>query len=443
MRIKLVVLLFTLLLTCNILYAGTWEEFQTQSPPAARTGHIGIYDSYSRSMITMGDSACSDANIYYLDLRTAEWIVKNSSTTVKRTAHSVVDDTSKKRAIIFGGSTLGWTSSSGYDNKTYAWNFVAETWELLTTTGTPPIERVSHSAIYDSANNRMIIFGGLDKDFIYMNDVYSLDLTQTPPLWSELTTTGTPPRKRFRHTAIYDPVGKRMLIFGGTSASSANDDLWSLDLTTLAWNQLSPGGGRNLPSDVTGHTAVYDPDTGTSGSMIIFGGTDPLIPGVYLNKTYILDLAQMVWEEIQMGLDPPSGTSGHIAVYDTYDDRMVTFGGYNGTNDMNSCYTFSVTDLWPPSSDTEEVFNYPNPFDAGAESTNICFYLDSAAQVSVKIFTLVGDLVKTWSVDGERGINKIIWDGRNGMGKLVGNGGYICVVDKSGSVSKFKIAVIK
>ena len=444
MRIKITVILISMLLLASsgLLSAGTWQEVETQFAPLVRSGHVAVYDSGTRSMVIMGDEDYSDATVYYLDLRTQKWIVQGSSDTVKRAGHSIVyDSSSKNRAIIFGGSVLGRNSLAGFENKTYTWSLDTESWAVLNSTGTFPLERIDHSAIYDSKNNRMIIFGGKGNDGNYRNDIYSLDLTQTTPSWAQLNPTGTTPPARGKHTAIYDPVHQKMLIFGGTSSlNPVNNDLYSLDLATLVWSKLSPSGTG--PSERTGHTAVYDPNTGTAGAMIVFGGTNPLTDQ-YLNDTYILDLSQISWEKVQPGLNVPSGRTGHSAVYDTDNNRMIIFGGYNGSANLNNCYIFNVIDLWPPASAKEEVFNYPNPFAAGSESTHITFYLDNGASVSVSIFTLVGDLVKKWSLNGQKGINELLWDGRNGEGKLVENGGYICLIDKPGGKAKFKIAVLK
>ncbi len=440
MRTKLLILLL-ILLKGNVLSAGTWEDLETKFNPSSRSGHIAVYDSVSHSMVIMGDDGCSDSDVHYLDLRNKEWIVRGSSDTVKRAGQSAIYDSDKNRVIIFGGSVSGRSSLTGFENKVYVWDFDAKSWELLTTSGIPPLERIYHSAIYDSENNRMIIFGGKAKDGNYKNDVYALNLGSIPPAWEELVTTRTSPQVRIKHTAIYDSKNKRMIIFGGSSVlGHASNDIYSLDLITLEWEQLSATG--TPPPERTGHTSVYDPDTGLSGSMIVFGGTDPL-PGRYLNDTYILDLDQMVWKKVQPGLNQPPGRSDHTAVYDTDENRMIIFGGYNGSNNLNDCYTLNIIDRWPPSSSRGEVFNYPNPFSAGSEQTHICFYLDKASRVSIKIFSLVGDLVKEWSVDGQRGINEVLWDGYNGIGRLVENGGYICLIDKSNSISRFKIAVLK
>lgn len=73
--------------------------------------------------------------------------------------------------------------------------------------------------------------------------------------------------------------------------------------------------------------------------------------------------------------------------------------------------------------------NYPNPFSANGTfsnpSTTIRFALPEAAEASLKIYDLAGQLVQTL-VDGvvEAGRHQVIWDGTNQHGELVASGVY-------------------
>ena len=101
-----------------------------------------------------------------------------------------------------------------------------------------------------------------------------------------------------------------------------------------------------------------------------------------------------------------------------------------------------------------DLTNYPNPFPAfGRNDTTIQYYLKDDADVAIAIYDLMGNLVKTFEINsGEEGgrgreLNKVEWDGRNGRGDMVANGGYICRVqmdDGKRVKSKIrKILVIK
>ena len=87
----------------------------------------------------------------------------------------------------------------------------------------------------------MVVFGGMS-GATPKNDVWELALGTTRE-WKLLKPTGTPPPARRGHVAIYDPVGDRMIVQGGSGLSYLND-AWALSLSggTPAWTQLAPSG---------------------------------------------------------------------------------------------------------------------------------------------------------------------------------------------------------
>src|SRR5262249_54489574 len=111
-------------------------------------------------------------------------------------------------------------------------------WSLLQTTGSSPGPRYLQTAVYDPVRDRIIVFGGLDANNSYTGGVWPLSLSGVPT-WPQLAPTGPPPASRIFHTAIYDPVRDRMLVFGGYTGSAQND-VWSLSLAgATAWSQLA------------------------------------------------------------------------------------------------------------------------------------------------------------------------------------------------------------
>jgi hypothetical protein len=99
------------------------------------------------------------------------------------------------------------------------------------------------------------------------------------------------------------------------------------------------------------------------------------------------------------------------------------------------------------------VTNYPNPFHPGESPTTVAYVLSDNARVSMKFYTLTGDLVLTrefssGDAGGRAGLNEVLWDGRNGKGDVVASGGYIMVLNAEGQgetlhVMRRKIAVVR
>ena len=101
-------------------------------------------------------------------------------------------------------------------------------WTLVQGESDPRLARVFHSAIYDERERRLVIWGGYQclarRD---VNDCWALSLKGKPE-WRELGSANAPPEAREGHTAIYDPAGERMVIFTGNGTLN---DTWALPLS--------------------------------------------------------------------------------------------------------------------------------------------------------------------------------------------------------------------
>ena len=98
---------------------------------------------------------------------------------------------------------------------------------LLTTTGTTPSARNTHSTVV--SNGKMVVFGGKDGyQGPSYNDAWTLDLTTLA--WTLLTTTGTKLTRTY-HSSIAS--NEKMVVFGGYDSSVFYNDAWTLDLSAL------------------------------------------------------------------------------------------------------------------------------------------------------------------------------------------------------------------
>ncbi len=191
-----------------------------------------------------------------------------------------------------------------------------------------------HVAVWDQQRRRMILFGGQNASYALKNDVYAMqDTTWGYYYWTQLSPAGTPPTPRMGAAAIYDPVGNRMLVFGGLDPSGYyRGDLYQLALAgTPTWSHLTPAGG---PTGRYGHSAIYDEP---HHRMIVFGGSDSL-SGAYDNDVWALNLPAATWTHLAPTGTPPPGRFQHTAVFDSRRDRMLVFGGQVASG--------SATDTW-------------------------------------------------------------------------------------------------
>jgi hypothetical protein len=91
-----------------------------------------------------------------------------------------------------------------------------------------------------------------------------------------------------------------------------------------------------------------------------------------------------------------------------------------------------------------DITNRPNPFRAGEDETIILFNPTASGNVTITIYDLYGGIVTSSQMDVTAGdTEQFVWDGRNGKGRVVANGGYICRVHGNGMDLRRKIAVVK
>lgn len=139
-------------------------------------------------------------------------------------------------------------------------------WRMLPKSGVPPTDRRGQVAIYDPVRDRVVVYSGLD--------VWTLSLSDTTSTWKELRILGAGPSRRDNFSAIYDPVRDRIIVFAGLNDYTFYNDVWALPLSGApVWALLTPTGAA--PSIRFGHSAIYDP---VRDRMIVFGGIPKLTP---------------------------------------------------------------------------------------------------------------------------------------------------------------------
>ena len=301
---------------------GTWTQPAFEGSPVAQEAQAGIYDALRSRMLIFGgwDGARSLNTTYALSLTgSPAWTRVDAAGTPPdgRYAHSVVYDSSRDRLLVFGGR-----SQFSFFNDVWQLSLSGTpTWTQLTPAGISPSQRFGHEAIYDPVRDRMIVFGGYDGAF--RNDFWELTLTGTPT-WTQLVPTGTLPSRRDFATSIYDPIGDRLVMFGGNSDVGGpyeRSDTWALKLSgTPAWIQLAPAG--TSPSARLLHKSFYD---SARNRMVVMGGYDGT---TMVNDAYALTLGSTpAWSNLSPGGPPPDRRSDHTIAYDPTGDRGIVFGG--------------------------------------------------------------------------------------------------------------------
>lgn len=214
--------------------------------------------------------------------------------------------------LLLLGSAVFFAALPGFAQSTnWQWR------ELTPASGTAPEVRRNGAAIYDPVGKRVIVFGGTGNNGA-LNDTWAFDLTARS--WAKLTTTGSTPAPRLGFDAVYDSVAHQMVIYAGQAAGFFNDT-WTLNLTTLEWRDVSPPLAAR-PKARYGHSAVFDP---TTRSLVQFAGFTE--ESRRFQDTQSFSLASNTWQDWT-----PSGTKPDIrclltSAFDRTNRKMVIYGG--------------------------------------------------------------------------------------------------------------------
>ena len=207
-----------------------------------------------------------------------------------------------------------------------------------------PSPRYSQVMTYDSAKQRVLLFGGRTGEN-FLNDTWQWDGSD----WTQVADTG--PSPRFLSTMAYDSSREKAVLFGGYANSSTItsilNDTWEWDGTE--WTQVADTGPAaiglnekilNPPSPSSGYIMSYD---STRQKMMLFGGWNP-------NRTHNDTWEWDGTEWTQVADIGPSSRGLYGMVYDTSQQKMVLFDGETGeTWQMTNNNWVKVQDTGPGS----------------------------------------------------------------------------------------------
>ena len=148
--------------------------------------------------------------------------------------------------------------------------------------------------------------------------------------WREVAANGTWPEPRFSHTAVLLGNSSHMLLFGGNNFDASNE-LFAFDIGRREWSKHKAAG--TPPSKRYGHQAVITADN----RMVIFGGYN----GSFLSDVHELrvDVASNGtltphWRKVDVSGVPPSARDGHSAVLAPDGKTMLVYGGFDGKTQL-------------------------------------------------------------------------------------------------------------
>ena len=238
----------------------------------------------------------------------AQWANQEPPTNPSpRRTGAAVFDPSSNRVVIYGGLIA--SPAQAIDEM---WGYTG-LWTQISPVGATP--RWGHKMVADTANNRLLTFGGRSPTVSALSDDTRV---WDGSAWQQLTTTNAP-SARFLYGMVYDTQRDRVVLFGGRSGFAPNNETWEFDGTD--WTQIAT---PNAPAPREEMGMVYD---ASLGRVVLYGGCDESTLTVY-GDTWWYDGSD--WTDVSPTNSPAPRFRGSM-VYDSDRSRSVYFGGYDGT----------------------------------------------------------------------------------------------------------------
>jgi uncharacterized protein (TIGR03437 family) len=222
--------------------ANTWTELRpTGTLPAARLGHVFVYDAQRDQLVVFGGQArgfFSDVWAYSPANNSWRQLAGDNAGPSNRYGHSGVYDAKRNRLII----SHGFTSAGRFDD-TWAFDLGTNRWTNLRPAGPLPLKRCLHHAVLDAAGDKMYLYGGCASGFgpCPLADLWELDLASNR--WKLLADTdgGLAPKGREHYGITFDSARKRVILFGGTGNGTFGDT-WEFDPSIAKWSRIDVAG---------------------------------------------------------------------------------------------------------------------------------------------------------------------------------------------------------
>ncbi|MBK8974736.1 MAG: hypothetical protein IPM29_02310 [Planctomycetes bacterium] len=239
-----------------------------------------------------------------------------------RHGHALAYDSARDRIVLFGG--IADELNFVYLSDTWEWD--GNTWTERTPAVSPPA-RVDHALAYDSARGRIVLFGGQGGSG-RLSDTWEWDGTT----WTQRTPTASPPA-RSGHALAYDSARSRIVLFGGFAGQPSRlFDTWEWDGST--WTQRTPAAS---PPGRNGHALAYD---SARSRTVLFGGFDYYSTSGTFSDTWEWDGS--TWTQRTRAASPPA-RSGHALAYDPIHRETVLFGGWARGTSFGDTWAFDGT----------------------------------------------------------------------------------------------------
>jgi len=224
---------------------NTWTKLPASAPGPRIWPYVRdlVYDSRSGTALFF----LEDATLWAYDLTRNAWTKANQTGQVpgERDLHDEHTDNQFYPSFLSYDSVAGRVVLALVGGGTWTFDPLAGVWTKAKAV-TPRIDVGYYAAgsevTFNAVHKRTVIYS---YGRLATYDAAAQTRTTVPPRQlPDSAPLMTGPLARLHHTLVYDPINKRVLMFGGQSQMPAGwqslDDVWAYDLTSRTWAQVVP-----------------------------------------------------------------------------------------------------------------------------------------------------------------------------------------------------------
>jgi hypothetical protein len=236
---------------------ATWTKVLAPSIATARASHVFVYDEARENCVVFGGRPVDDSGRSFEDTGLWDgdtWVPVAAEYGRRGNVTGAFDD-QRQLTVVYGGTDGVWF----FDD---TWEFDGSGWTERT--GDSPGDRSGNGLVYDSRRNVTVLFGGYD-GFSWKDELWEWDgNTWAQGCTAEPCSVQPRPAARANAVFVYDDARGVSLLFGGSQDEQSYNDTWSWD--GERWRELQP---TLVPMARASAAATYDP---VSKRILMFGG---------------------------------------------------------------------------------------------------------------------------------------------------------------------------
>ena len=326
-------MIFMVTLLTALLPPGT-QGAEAGNRPSPRFGHRMVYDPVNERTLLFGGAVYENRYTFFDDLWAYDY-ASNTWTEIDcgpgpsgRFNFMMTYIPETHRIFLFGGF-----SANDRVSDTWTYDIESNVWTELDPPDSPS-PRSDAAIVYDPENGVVILHDGYCRDNSHPRDVWVYDFGVGN--WRQMDP-DEGPLPQYGHHMVYDSLNDRVVMYGGhwstpgSSRHGYSDGVWVYDYPTDSWTKVDEA--TSLPSRYW-HQMAYDE---VRGKMVVFSGS--MGDDSRNDDTWLFDTDSLTWERFESEEGPEARANSAMA-YDRAHQKIVLFGG------MGSFDNPPLGDLW-------------------------------------------------------------------------------------------------